>query len=65
MGCNDNAPGGQQSRPAGAESLHDWGPAPVEDGPADHFSMMARTSRAERMRYSSPEYFTSVPPYLL
>ena len=25
----------------------------------------ARTSRAERMRYSSPPYFTSVPPYLL
>ena len=26
---------------------------------------MARTSRAERMRYSSPPYLTSVPPYLL
>src|SRR3954453_2084424 len=25
----------------------------------------ARTSRAERMRYSSPPYLTSVPPYLL
>src|SRR5690606_27601191 len=28
-----------------------------------HFSMTARTSRAERTRYSSPPYFTSVPPY--
>ena len=26
---------------------------------------MARTSRAERRRYSSPSYLTSVPPYLL
>src|SRR6476661_4204147 len=26
---------------------------------------IARTSRAERMRYSSPPYLTSVPPYLL
>src|SRR6266704_606444 len=30
-----------------------------------YFSMTARTSRAESTRYSSPEYFTSVPPYLL
>src|SRR5215469_13535345 len=30
-----------------------------------YFSMMASTSRAESTRYSSPEYFTSVPPYLL
>jgi hypothetical protein len=29
------------------------------------FSMMARTSRAERTRYSSLLYLTSVPPYLL
>ena len=27
--------------------------------------MIASTSRAERTRYSSPLYFTSVPPYLL
>src|SRR4051794_24495277 len=27
--------------------------------------MMARTSRADRTRYSSPAYLTSVPPYLL
>src|ERR1700712_1878876 len=31
----------------------------------DQASMTARTSRAERTRYSSPAYFTSVPPYLL
>ena len=30
-----------------------------------YFSMMARTSRADRTRYSSPPYLTSVPPYLL
>ena len=30
-----------------------------------YFSMTARTSRAERTRYSSPAYLTSVPPYLL
>ena len=30
-----------------------------------YFSTMASTSRAERSRYSSPLYFTSVPPYLL
>src|SRR6266566_238174 len=30
-----------------------------------YFSMIARTSRAESTRYSSPEYLTSVPPYLL
>src|SRR5882757_7279687 len=30
-----------------------------------YFSMMASTSRAESTRYSSPWYFTSVPPYLL
>ena len=29
-----------------------------------HFSMTARTSRAESTRYSSPAYLTSVPPYL-
>src|SRR6266487_7161418 len=36
--------------------------------PAPHgcyFSMMASTSLAESTRYSSPAYFTSVPPYLL
>ena len=30
-----------------------------------YFSTTASTSRAERMRYSSPSYLTSVPPYLL
>lgn len=30
-----------------------------------HLTTTARMSRAERIRYSSPEYFTSVPPYLL
>ena len=30
-----------------------------------YFSMIASTSRAESTRYSSPLYFTSVPPYLL
>ncbi len=30
-----------------------------------YFSMIARTSRAESTRYSSPAYLTSVPPYLL
>ena len=30
-----------------------------------YFSMTASTSRAERTRYSSPLYLTSVPPYLL
>src|SRR4029453_5905555 len=28
-----------------------------------HFSMTARTSRAESTRYSSPAYLTSVPPH--
>src|SRR5215469_10192393 len=32
---------------------------------ARYFSMTASTSRAESTRYSSPEYLTSVPPYLL
>src|SRR5690349_1497803 len=31
----------------------------------DYFSMTASTSRAESTRNSSPEYLTSVPPYLL
>src|SRR5580693_681532 len=31
----------------------------------NYFSMTASTSRAESTRYSSPEYLTSVPPYLL
>src|SRR5580658_842214 len=30
-----------------------------------YFSITASTSRAESTRYSSPEYLTSVPPYLL
>ena len=30
-----------------------------------YFSITASTSRAESTRYSSPAYFTSVPPYLL
>ena len=30
-----------------------------------YFSTTASTSRAERTRYSSPLYLTSVPPYLL
>ena len=29
-----------------------------------YFSTIARMSRAERIKYSSPLYFTSVPPYL-
>src|SRR5690625_213616 len=29
-----------------------------------YFSMTASTSRADSTRYSSPSYFTSVPPYL-
>src|SRR6201996_3640051 len=46
------------------------GPRPLvgSQRPARHlcyFSMIASTSRAESTRYSSPEYFTSVPPYLL
>lgn len=32
--------------------------------PSDHLLTLARTSRADRIRYSSPPYFTSVPPYL-
>jgi hypothetical protein len=31
----------------------------------DYLSTMASTSRADKIRYSSPEYLTSVPPYLL
>ena len=33
--------------------------------PSAHLTTTARMSRAERMRYSSPAYLTSVPPYLL
>ena len=65
---NDVAPVGQQSRPAGAKSSNECRTRSSTcrgTGPSDHFSMMASTSRAERIRYSSPEYFTSVPPYLL
>ena len=35
------------------------------DARVERQAMTASTSRAERMRYSSPEYLTSVPPYLL
>src|SRR4051795_6359871 len=44
-------------------------PVLVSQGPGrsaqsvGHFSMTARTSRAESTRYSSPAYLTSVPPY--
>src|SRR5580698_9290587 len=50
----DRAPGGAglMARPAGPRTL-------------SYFSMTASTSRAESTRNSSPEYFTSVPPYLL
>src|SRR5690625_3672109 len=46
------------------------GPDPTGSGPfevnsANYFSTIARMSRAERIRNSSPEYLTSVPPYLL
>src|SRR6478736_5763162 len=40
----------------GAEQKQTW---------VNYFSTIASTSRAERTRYSSPLYFTSVPPYLL
>src|SRR5579862_1104348 len=33
-------------------------------GDCGYFLTIARTSRAERIRYSSAPYFTSVPPYL-
>src|SRR5215468_3381984 len=46
-----------------ASSRH--GHARGEGSPADYFWTMASTSRAESTRYSSPWYFTSVPPYLL
>src|SRR6185369_2257719 len=46
---------GRQSGP-GRRPLHRWS--------VGYFSMTARTSRAESTRYSSPEYLTSVPPYL-
>ncbi len=54
-------------------ALHDEGPGPYEDRglrcvvrrSVDHFDTTASTSRAERIRYSSPAYLTSVPPYLL
>src|SRR3989440_12177329 len=43
--------------------------APAAEAPGarahDYFSMTASTSRAESTRNSSPEYLTSVPPYLL
>src|SRR6202043_2321205 len=48
-----------QGRPAGG------GPWPAPPDRELYFSMTASTSRAESTRYSSPEYFTSVPPYLL
>ena len=53
-------PGDRTGRPPGAASSGCWG-----QWPAAHFSMTASTSRAERMRYSSPANLTSVPPYLL
>src|ERR1700683_1548179 len=44
-----------------------YSPIALPPEPANYYylSMMASTSRAESTRYSSPEYFTSVPPYLL
>src|SRR6185437_10408879 len=36
-----------------------------ERADTNYLSMTASTSRAESTRYSSPAYFTSVPPYLL
>src|SRR5215469_8634522 len=41
------------------------GRPPEARGRCYYFWMIASTSRAESTRYSSPEYFTSVPPYLL
>src|SRR5580693_466193 len=41
------------------------GPPGGTHGRWNYFSMIASTSRAESTRYSSPEYLTSVPPYLL
>src|SRR3984957_10646545 len=52
VGWSSGAPGGAASCP----------PPPDREL---YFSMTASTSRAESTRYSSPEYFTSVPPYLL
>jgi len=34
------------------------------DQAVSYFSTIARTSRAERIKYSSPLYLISVPPYL-
>jgi len=58
-GRDDTAPG-PDVRTAGAGHV-------CADGSANdvcHLLTMASTSRAERMRYSSPLYLTSVPPYL-
>lgn len=52
-----DAPGPGRNGFAGA-----W---PMCSGAGNYLSTTASTSRAERMRYSSPEYLTSVPPYLL
>src|SRR6202034_1606479 len=57
-------------QPTGWISEQATGPRPLvgDQRPArrwNYFSMTASTSRAESTRYSSPEYFTSVPPYLL
>ena len=60
-GEHDDAPGPGSG--AGADvvrRLASWSGARVAQ-----LSMTASTSRAERMRYSSPLYLTSVPPYLL
>ena len=56
-GDSPDAPAGPRRRSAGARSDRTIGCRDQET--------TASTSRAERMRYSSPAYLTSVPPYLL
>src|SRR6516165_3814172 len=64
-GARATAPDAAQAPGAVWHGEHRRGRARGEGSPADYFWTMASTSRAESTRYSSPWYFTSVPPYLL
>src|ERR1700745_3146371 len=71
MADSDGPPARGFARPGartGLEIFFDARGHGARRGPAgflNYFPMTASTSRAESTRYSSPAYFTSVPPYLL
>ena len=48
----------------GPGRFEDGAREPSSEASDDYFLMTASTSRADRIRYSSPSTLTSVPPYL-